>query len=129
MYLRASNAAALIDLPLSTFYQLVRAGQLPPPVSKLGRTRLWRVEDIIAAVDPRGYKAKHEHQTATGGSQAGQAVGSGEVRLPPRSGYKSAREANPAARRSPYAGILGGPVCGKAVDFAIPGADADHRDG
>lgn len=108
MFLRAINAAALLDLPLSTFHQLVRDGTLPPPVSQIGKHRLWSREQLVAAVDPRGYKAAHEHQAAAGRSPAGPAERPGEVRLPERARHVPRRGSGSAAGRSPYAGILGG---------------------
>lgn len=120
MFLRATSAAALLDLPLSTFHQLVREGTLPPPVSKLGRHRLWSREQLVAVADPRGYKAAHEHQAAAGRPPASPAVGPGEVRLPEWKGYKRGWDKGQAAGRSPYAGILGG------VGDRAPGWDISH---
>lgn len=115
MFLRATSAAALLDLPLSTFHQLVREGTLPPPVSKLGRHRLWSREQLVAVADPRGYKAAHEHQAAAGRSPAGPAKRPGEVRLPDRPGNAPRRPSSEVARRSPYAGILGSFSGGKEL--------------
>lgn len=115
MFLRASSAAKLLDLPLSTFYQLVREGKLPPAVSQIGKHRLWSREQLVAAVDPRGYKPSHEDQAAAGRPPASPAVGPGQVRLPDRPGNAPRRPSSEAARRSPYAGILGSFSGGKEL--------------
>lgn len=112
MYLRARSAAKLLDLPPSTFYQMVREGRLPPAASKVGRHQLWRQADLIAAVDPRGYKAAHDKaEAAAGRSPAGAAERPYKVLLAPRPGFGSARTKSAVAGRSPYAGILGGTGC------------------
>ena len=107
MFLRAPSAAQLLDLPLSTFYQLVREGSLPPAVSKLGKHRLWSREQLVATADPRGYKAAHEHQAAAGSSPANPAEREGKVRIPERARNVPRRGSFSAAGRSPYTGILG----------------------
>lgn len=107
MFLRAANAAKLLDLPISTFYQLVREGRLPPAVSKLGKHRLWRKDQLVASVDPEGYKSAYVDQAAAGSSPAGPPERSGEVLLAPRQGNGQRRAARAPARRSAYAGILG----------------------
>lgn len=109
MFLRAPNAARLLDLPLSTFYQLVREGRLPPAVSTVGRHRLWSREQLVAAVDPKGYKASHdEAEAAAGHPSATKTKWTGPLLLAsgPRHGLPGA--SYQASRRSPYAGILGG---------------------
>jgi len=109
MFLRAPSAAKLLDLPLSTFYQLVRDGSLPPAVSKVGRHRLWSREHLIATVDPRGYEAANDQaKAAAGRPPAGSAQRPREVLLPAGAGDCIGRGPHAASRRSPYAGILGG---------------------
>lgn len=132
MYLRARSAAQLLDLPLSTFYQLVRQGSLPPAVSQLGKHRLWSREQLVAAVDPRGYKAAHEHQAAAGGTQADKAVRPRAVCLSDWERNLFRRASREAAGRSPYAGILGGagdssPLLG--FSGSAVGLASDRRDG
>jgi len=106
MFLQASSAARLLDLPVSTFYQLVREGRLPPAVSKVGKHQLWRQEALIASVDPEGYKASHE--TSKGHPPASQGERQNSVLLAPGPGHLKRGTANSIARQSPYAGILGG---------------------
>ena len=116
MFLQAKRAAALLDLPVSTFYGLVREGRLPPAVSKVGKHRLWRRADLIASVDPEGYKASHEKaQASTGHPPAGKGKRQGAVLLAPRSRHASGGTARQAAGRSPYAGILGS--AGESADL------------
>jgi hypothetical protein len=130
MYLRASSAAEMLDLPISSFYQLVREGQLPLSVSKLGKHQLWSREQLIATVDPRGYKAAHEHQAAAGRPPASPTVGPGEVCVSARARDLVRRNAGKAAGRSPYAGILGSAVGRPTVCFEPLDLDpSDHRHG
>lgn len=119
MFLQARRAAALLDLPVSSFYQLVRQGQLPPAASKVGRHQLWRKDDLIASVDPEGYKARHEQaQIAAGHPPATKTQWKGPLLLAsgPKHGLPGATYS--ASRQSPYAGILGG-----AGDSARSGRD------
>jgi len=106
MFLQARSAARLLDLPVSTFYQLVREGRLPPAVSKVGKHQLWRREALIASVDPEGYKASHEtskrHPSASEGKRQG------AVLLAPGPGHPKRWTARAAAGQSPFAGVLGG---------------------
>ena len=108
MYLQASSAASFLDLPVSTFYQLVREGQLPPSVSKLGKHRLWSRDQLIATVDPRGYKAAHVDKAAAGHPPASTPEREGPLLLAGRPEHVIRRSPDQAAGRSPYAGILGG---------------------
>jgi excisionase family DNA binding protein len=110
MFLQAKSAAAFLDLPVSTFYQLVREGRLPPAVSKVGRHRLWRRLDLVAYVDPTGYRIEYEVQreVAERRSQAYQAERESAVRLSEWPRHAIGGAANKAAGQSPFAGILGG---------------------
>jgi len=119
MFLQARRAAALLDLPVSSFYQLVRRGELPPAASKVGRHQLWRQDDLVASVDPEGYKARHEQaQIAAGHPPASQGQRPGAILLAPGPGHPSRRSKGATAGQSPYAGILGG-----AGDGALSGRD------
>lgn len=107
MFLQARRAAALLDLPVSSFYQLVRQGQLPPAVSKVGKHQLWRQDALIASVDPEGYKASHEQaQIADRHPPEGGPKRPREILLAPRPGHGRRRGAKAAAGQSPFAGIL-----------------------
>lgn len=109
MFLQATSAASLLDLPVSTFYQLVREGKLPPSISKLGKHRLWRKDDLVATVDPEGYKSAHDKaQAAAGHSPASQRQWARAVLLAPGQRDSQRRATGKAARQSPFAGVLGG---------------------
>jgi hypothetical protein len=114
MYLQASSAATLLDLPVSTFYQLVREGILPPSVSKVGKHRLWSREQLVAAVDPRGYKPDHV-ETPPRHPPSGSPQRKGPLLLAPRAEHPLRRATGKAAGRSPYAGILGGSGDGSPI--------------
>lgn len=131
MYLRASNAAKLLDLPVSTFYQLVREGTLPPAVSKLGKHRLWSREQLVATADPRGYNAANDNpEIAPRRSPASPTKRKGALLLAPRSGDASRRATSAPAGRSPFAGILGGAGDGAPIlGFSGSACDQDRRDG
>ena len=130
MYLRASSAAKLIDLPMSTFYQLVREGKLPPAVSKLGKHRLWSREQLVATVDPKGYKASHDNpDTAPRNTPAAKTQRKGPLLLAPRSGDASSRATGKAAGRSPFFGILGGAGDGAGHTRSGDGITEDRGDG
>lgn len=107
MFLRATNAAKLLDLPISTFYQLVREGRLPPAASKIGKHRLWRTDQLVASADPEGYKSSHVTEAAAGHPPASPRERTGKVFLAPTKGDAPRREAGKTARRSPYTGVLG----------------------
>ena len=107
MYLRASSAAQFLDLPVSTFYQLVREGVLPPSTSKLGKHRVWSREQLIATADPRGYKPANV-EAPPRHPPAGSPQRPGPVLLAPRPEHVLRRAKGETTGRSPYAGILGG---------------------
>ena len=108
MYLQAKSAARLLDLPISTFYQLVREGRLPPAVSKVGKHQLWHRDDLIATVDPHRYNHGHGHaQAAARHPQEGNRKREGEVLLPPGSGNAKRGTARALTRQSPFYGVLG----------------------
>ena len=108
MFLQARRAAALLDLPVSSFYQLVREGRLPPAVSKVGKHQLWRRDDLVASVDPEWVKARQEQaQSSAGHTPAGQRQRQGAILLAPGSRNPHRRYKDTLTGRSPYAEILG----------------------
>ena len=130
MYLQATSAASLLDIPVSTFYQLVRQGTLPPAVSKLGKHRLWRKADLVATVDPAGYKSAHDKaEAAAGHPPASQRKRPGPLLLAPGPGHAKRGTARAPAGRSPYAGILGGAGSGAAAVTHTDGREDDSRHG
>lgn len=113
---QAKTIAKLLDLPVSTFHQYVRAGLLPPGV-KIGKHRLWRTETVLAAVDGLGGRVysstdDQEAHAASRGSPAHRKASQGraaedQVLLEPRSGNDGCGGEGAPARRSIFAGVLG----------------------
>jgi predicted DNA-binding transcriptional regulator AlpA len=48
-WVNAKNGAEHLDLPLSSYYQLIQIGKLPSPV-KLGNRSRWRIADLDSAM-------------------------------------------------------------------------------
>lgn len=52
-YCRAKQAHTILGCSRSTFYAKVKSGEFPQPV-KLGRSSLWRVDDIRQLIEDIG---------------------------------------------------------------------------
>lgn len=107
MFLRAESAARLLDLPISTFYALVRKGSLPPAASKIGKHRLWKQDDLVATADPKGYNSGHVTKIAAGHSPDRSPKRGDKVLLGTGPGHGKRGAENKATGRSTFTGILG----------------------
>lgn len=121
MFLRAKSAAAMIDIPVSTFYALVRRGELPPACGRVGKHMIWRKATLVAVVDPAGYNDRNgQDQAPPRHPPSGTPQRPRKVLLGPGTGDRGrAANARSAAGRSAFAGILGRPREGEE-GFYLP---------
>ena len=50
-YARAKTIAKMLDIGLSTLWQMVKENRLPKPVKLSPRVTLWDVDEVLAFVD------------------------------------------------------------------------------
>ena len=111
-YVRAITACEMFDMKLSTFYELIRRGELPRPVRKLGRNNVWRKAALIAAVDPTralGYNDVHEAQPAPRHPPPNKTKRQDKVLLSPGPGNAPRHMPRALARRSASPVVWEGP--------------------